>query len=569
MSTPLRILIAEDSEDDTLLMVRELRRGGFDPGVLRVDTRNDLTEALQNGCWDVVITDHNMPGFSSEAALEVVQQINLDIPIIIVSGSIGEDIAVAAMKMGAHDYIMKDNLARLVPAIEREIREAEVRRSHRLAEATIRHLAYHDHLTGLVNRNEFDRHLNMALESAAQDGVEHALLYLDLDQFKVINDTCGHQAGDELLSQLAVVLQEKIRNHDTLARLGGDEFGLLLQCCPIEQAKHIAESIREAVSCFRFVWRENSFSIGVSIGMAVISADTRDANEVLSAADIACYAAKDLGRDRIHVYMADDTELLRRHSEMQWVAKIKDALDEERFILHRQRMMSLNNERCGNQCYYEFLVRMKGADGSLILPGAFIPAAERYGVMARLDHWVVKAAINIVAEEYHQGTGEGEPGLCFINLSGASLSDDTLFSFIRQQIIYHRLPPELLCFEITETAAISNLQYAIEFIKDVRKLGCQFALDDFGAGLSSFSYLKAIPVDYLKIDGAFVRDIHNDPMNYAIVQAVNQIGHVAGLRTIAESVETDTVLNAVRDIGVDLAQGYEISMPRPVTECLA
>jgi diguanylate cyclase (GGDEF)-like protein len=572
MVSPLRVLIAEDSEDDTLLLVRELRRGGFDPAVLRVDTRNDLSEALQNDHWDVVITDHNMPGFSSEAALKVVQQTNLDIPVIIVSGSIGEDIAVAAMKMGAHDYIMKDNLTRLVPAIEREMREAEVRRSHRVAEATIRRLAYYDHLTGLVNRNEFDRHLNMALESAAQGEVEHVLLYLDLDQFKVINDTCGHQAGDELLSQLAVVLRDKIRSHDILARLGGDEFGLLLQCCPTEQAKHIAESIREAVSCFRFVWRENSFSIGVSIGMAAISAHARDANEVLSAADIACYTAKELGRDRIHIYMDDDTELLRRHNEMQWVAKIKDALDEDRFVLHRQRMMSLDSKCQAEQCYYEFLVRMKGADGDLILPGAFIPAAERYGVMARLDRWVVKAVIEILAEEYHEGAGENDPGLCFINLSGASLNDDMLFSFIRQQITHHRLPPELLCFEITETAAISNLQYAVEFIKNVRKLGCQFALDDFGAGLSSFSYLRALPVDYLKIDGAFVRDILNDPMNYAIVQAVNQIGHVAGLRTIAESVETDTVLKAVRDIGVDLAQGYEISMPEPAvkakTKCL-
>jgi len=555
MSTALRVLLVEDSEDDAMLLVRELKKAEYSPKVLRVESRDCMTSALKDQQWDVVVTDHNIPGFSSEEAIEIVQEITPDLPVIIVSGSIGEDIAVAAMKMGAHDYIMKDNLKRLVPAIQRELREAELRRSHRIAEATIHHLAYHDHLTGLVNRNEFDRHLKEALASAKSENVTHVLLYLDLDQFKVINDTCGHQAGDELLSQLAIVLRKRIRGNDTLARLGGDEFGLLLGNCPLDQAKSIAEEIREAISDFRFVWRDKSFGIGVSIGMAVISKTTQCADEVLSAADIACYAAKDLGRDRVHLYTDDDADLKRRHTEMQWVSRIKDALEENRFILHRQKMQSLRRND-GTVPHSEFLVRMLDDDGTIIMPGAFIPAAERYGIMTHLDRWVVEAVIKHLA---HQAI---QKGVHFINLSGASLNDQGFSSFIKQQISQHNISPDLLCFEITETAAIANLSKAVDFIDEIRSLGCQFALDDFGAGLSSFSYLKTLPVDYLKIDGAFVRDLDKDPMDYAIVQAINEIGHVAGLHTIAEFVENDAALNSLKEIGVDLAQGYGIEHPQ-------
>lgn len=563
MGNPLRVLVVEDSEDDALLLDRELRRSGYIPQSLRVQTAEDLQAALQEHTWDVVVTDHNLPGFSSEAALAIVKDSGLDLPVIIVSGSIGEDIAVAAMKMGAHDYIMKDNLTRLVPAIERELREAELRRSHRLAEATIHHLAFHDHLTGLVNRHEFDRRLKEALRSAKESEHAHVLLYLDLDQFKVINDTCGHQAGDQLLRQLAVVLREKVRSNDTLARLGGDEFGLLLESCPLEQAHQIAEGIREAVANFRFVWQDKTFSVGVSIGMTPITSDARGVDEVLSAADVACYTAKDLGRNRVHVYLDDDSELLRRHNEMRWVSRIKQALEDERFVLYHQPMQALDVNACLH-AHSEFLLRMVGDDGEIILPGAFIPAAERYGVMTLLDRWVVKSVIEYLADLYRQTPDTDELGTFFVNLSGASLNDAAFFSYIGEQLKVNELPPELLCFEITETAAISNLHLAVDFIHGIRSLGCQFALDDFGSGLSSFSYLKAMPVDYLKIDGGFVRDITSDPMNYAIVQAVNEIGHVAGLRTVAEFVEDDAILSTLQDIGVDLAQGYGIARPTAV-----
>ncbi len=563
MGNPLRVLVVEDSEDDALLLDRELRRSGYSPRSLRVQTAERLQAALQEHTWDVVVTDHNLPGFSSEAALDIVKNSGLDLPVIIVSGSIGEDIAVAAMKMGAHDYIMKDNLTRLVPAIERELREAELRRSHRLAEATIHHLAFHDHLTGLVNRHEFDRRLKEALRSAKESEHAHVLLYLDLDQFKVINDTCGHQAGDQLLRQLAVVLREKVRSNDTLARLGGDEFGLLLESCPLEQAHQIAEGIREAVANFRFVWQDKTFSVGVSIGMTPITSDARGVDEVLSAADVACYTAKDLGRNRVHVYLDDDSELLRRHNEMRWVSRIKQALEDERFVLYHQPMQALDVNACLHS-HSEFLLRMVGDDGEIILPGAFIPAAERYGVMTLLDRWVVKSVIEYLAGLYRQTPDTDILGTFFVNLSGASLNDAAFFSYIGEQLKVNELPPELLCFEVTETAAISNLHLAVDFIHGIRSLGCQFALDDFGSGLSSFSYLKAMPVDYLKIDGGFVRDITSDPMNYAIVQAVNEIGHVAGLRTVAEFVEDDEVLSTLQDIGVDLAQGYGIARPTAV-----
>lgn len=555
--TILRVLLAEDSEDDAFLLLRELERANYKPTVLRVESGDSMVTALKEQSWDVVVTDHNMPEFSSQEAIEIAQKFSPDLPVIIVSGSIGEDLAVAAMKMGAHDYIMKDNLTRLVPAIERELREADMRRSHRIAEATIHHLAYHDYLTGLVNRNEFDKRLIAALESAKNDDVTHALLYLDLDQFKVINDTCGHQAGDELLSQLAVVLRKLVRGNDVLARLGGDEFGLLLGNCPLDQAKSIAEEIREAVGDFRFIWRDKSFSVRASIGMALITKETHSANEVLSAADIACYAAKDLGRDRVHVYADDDSDLQRRHTEMQWVSRIKDALDGEKFVLYQQKMCLLHSGN-GEEPHSEFLVRMLNSDGSIILPGAFIPAAERYGLMMDLDRWVVKAAID------HLSQNRESRGVHFINLSGASLSDDGIFSFIKQEIAQSNIRPESLCFEITETAAIANLSNAVKFINEIRNIGCKFALDDFGAGLSSFSYLKTIPVDYLKIDGAFVRDINEDPMNYAIVRAINEIGHTAGLHTVAEYVENEETLRMLKEIGVDLAQGYCIERPHSI-----
>jgi diguanylate cyclase (GGDEF)-like protein len=559
MATPLRILLVEDSEDDAALLLRQLRKGGYDPQFRLVYNGDEFESALHGSNWDIVITDHNLPGYSSDAALATVRRSGLDIPVIIVSGSIGEEIAVAAMKNGANDYIMKDNLARLVPAVERELRETLNRRAHRRAQETLKHLALHDPLTGLTNRHEFETRLSLALDEVG-NGVQHALLYMDLDQFKVINDTCGHEAGDELLRQLAVVLRGPIREMDTLSRLGGDEFGVLLQHCSLDHAKQAAERMLHIIKDFRYIWQNKTFSIGASIGLVMLAERNQTSSEVLRAADLACYAAKDKGRNRIHVYHADDAELLQRHSEMQWVARINQALEENRFVLYRQCIMPLGQS--GVQ-HCELLLRLQGDSEDHILPGAFIPAAERYDLMPRLDRWVVRNAFEYLAKRMKESGGK-LPEVHFINLSGATLSDDHFARYVTEQLKAFGLPPQLIGFEITETAVISNLNSAVSFIKQAKHLGCRIALDDFGAGLSSFSYLKTIPADYLKIDGGFIRDMLEDPMDQAIVDSINRIGHVAGLKTIAEYVETEPIKHRLAQIGVDYAQGFAIQRPLPL-----
>jgi diguanylate cyclase (GGDEF)-like protein len=559
MAIPVRILLVEDSEDDAALLTRQLRKGGYDLTCRRVDCGQDFESALLTENWDIVITDHNLPGYSSGATLAAVKRSGLDIPVIIVSGSIGEEIAVAAMKNGASDYIMKNNLARLVPAVQRELRETQNRLAHRRAQETLRHLALNDPLTGLTNRHEFEIRLGRALDRVG-NGVQHALLYMDLDQFKIINDTCGHEAGDELLRQLAVVLREPIRDMDTLARLGGDEFGVLLLHSSLEHAMEAAERMLKAIKDFRYAWRDKTFSIGASIGLVMLSESNQTSSDVLRLADMACYAAKDKGRNRIHVYRADDTELLQRHGEMEWVARINRALEENRFTLYRQCIVPL---RGVGEKHCEFLLRMQDGGNEPILPGAFIPAAERYDLMPRLDRWVVRNAFEYLAESGQAGN-RPLPEAHFINLSGATLSDDHFAVYVTEQLKAFGLAPQKIGFEITETAVISNLGSAISFIEQVKHLGCLVALDDFGAGLSSFSYLKTIPADFLKIDGSFIRDLLEDPMDQAIVDAINRIGHVAGLRTIAEYVESEAIRQRLAEIGVDYAQGFAIERPVPL-----
>lgn len=561
---PLRILIAEDSEDDALLLMRNISRGGYTPTYIRVENASDLLKALQDHEWDIVITDHNMPSFRSEDALKIVKAHDVDIPVIIVSGSMGEDLAVAAMRTGAHDYIMKDNLARLVPAIERELRESASRSARRKAEEMIKHMAFHDSLTGLTNRHEFENRLRRALSSVRQHGQEHVLLYLDLDQFKIVNDTCGHIAGDELLKQIADLLQKRMRATDTLARLGGDEFGVLLEDCAHDHALMIAEDLLKTIRDYRFSWDKKSFVIGVSIGAVIIADGSKTMTDLMRAADLACYEAKERGRNRIYMYQENDEVLLRRQGEMQWVARINEAIEQNRLVLHKQCIISLQGDQERIQ-HCEFLLRMQGNDGQLILPGAFIPAAERYNVMPDLDRWVIRAVFEYMAGSL--GKAGFSPGdKAFINLSGASLSDHSFFPFIHEQLREFGIPPAMICFEITETAAITNLRNVMQFINEIRSEGCEFALDDFGSGLSSFSYLKSLPVNYLKIDGNFVRDMLNDPMDCAIVDAINQIGHTVGLQTIAEFVENEDILNKLREMGVDYAQGYGIARPGPLSE---
>jgi len=422
--------------------------------------------------------------------------------------------------------------------------------------------ATHDTLTGLINRREFEKRLEQALAEAKTDQHQHALLYLDLDQFKIVNDTCGHVAGDELLKQLAVLLQSKLREGDVLARLGGDELGVLLSYCPEDKAQRVAEVLRIAVKEFRFIWENKSFDIGVSIGLVVVDAENVSVAELLSAADMACYAAKDDGRNRIHVYRRGDVDLVQRHGEMQWVNRLTRAVEENRLVLYRQRILSITDPS-GAEEHYEILIRLRGENNEIIPPGAFIPAAERYGLMPAVDRWVVRTLFAAMAQQSGRACLENNECSYAVNLSGASLNDDILLEYVREQLLLHSIAPRRIWFEITETAAIANLPKASRFIKEMKALGCRFSLDDFGSGVSSFAYLKNLAVDNLKIDGSFVKDIVDDPIDFAMVQAINQIGHVMGLRTTAEFVENDAILTRLREIGVDYAQGYGIHKPEP------
>ncbi len=416
--------------------------------------------------------------------------------------------------------------------------------------------ASHDALTGLVNRREFDRRLNMMLEHAREHGSEHALCYLDLDQFKVVNDTCGHVAGDELLRQLSVVLSNTIRDRDTLARLGGDEFGILLGECPLDKAQAIASKICDVVKDFRFVWGDKTFGLGVSIGVVPITQYSESASALTSAADTACYAAKESGRNRVHVYQDDDLATQMRHGEMQWVPRIESALADDRFRLFCQPIVVADRSHPARRC--EILIRMVDESGELVPPGAFLPAAERYNLMPSIDRWVIRETFSAYRSALRDNPAVAEV-TCAINLSGISLNDDKFLGYIHEQFETHGVPPEAICFEITETVAIANLANALKLINDLKKRGCAFALDDFGSGLSSFAYLKNLPVDYLKIDGNFILDLVEDRTDYAMVRAINEIGHVMGLQTIAEYVENEAIYAKVQEIGVDYVQGFSIS----------
>jgi diguanylate cyclase (GGDEF)-like protein/PAS domain S-box-containing protein len=424
--------------------------------------------------------------------------------------------------------------------------------------------ASHDILTGLVNRREFENRLERALKSAKARETSYALCYLDLDQFKIVNDSCGHSAGDALLGQLGALLKSKIRWRDTLARLGGDEFGVLLESCSLEEAMQTAESLRMAISDYKFTWDDRSFRLGASIGVVPISADNEDVAALLSAADSACAAAKEAGRNRIHSFQENDIDLMRRRREMQWAARINNALEENRFELFRQTIQPLQSDEGG--AHYEILLRMRDESGGIISPGLFIEAAERYSITPSIDRWVIRSAFRWLVSEADE---RERLALCSINLSGQSLGDEKFLPFVIDQFRMSGLDATKICFEITETAAIASYSQANRFINALKELGCKFALDDFGTGLSSFGYLKHFPVDYLKIDGSFVKEILHDAIDREMVRSINEIGHLTGKKTIAEFAENEEIITMLRGMGIDYAQGYGVSEPKRVTRAVA
>jgi diguanylate cyclase (GGDEF)-like protein/PAS domain S-box-containing protein len=420
------------------------------------------------------------------------------------------------------------------------------------------HQATHDSLTGLINRQEFERLLFECLGRPTRRQAGHALLYLDLDQFKVVNDTCGHAAGDQLLRQVADVLNATIRQADVLGRLGGDEFGVLLRDCALGPALRVADKLRQSIADFRFACSGRSFALGISIGLVHFDADA-SAPQVLSAADASCFIAKDKGRNRVYVHDRSDEETTRRSGELDWASRIDGALTENRFVLYGQRIAAVD-ARPGNG-HYEILVRMRDENGALVPPNAFLPAAERYGLMPAIDRWVVRHAFTTLARARADGATRLRLS---INLSAASLNDDAFLPFLQGQFAEHGIPHAQIGFEITETAAIANLASAARVIDALRRLGCTFSLDDFGSGMSSFGYLKHLRIDFLKIDGAFVRNLAHDRIDAAMVEAIQRVGQVMGLQTIAEFVEDDAILQRLRELGVDFAQGYGIHAPQPL-----
>lgn len=558
----LRILLIDDSLEDEIILSKKLETSGYRPEINRLTDLESIKNIALKKSWDIIITDHNLSNFTAIDLVQMLEANKIDIPVIIVSRMITEDFAVEAMKAGAKDYIMKENLTRLIPVIERELRETDSRNARKMAEEAVYYMAFHDPLTGLANRYEFESKLIKILDDVKLNpDSQYCLLYIDLDQFKVVNDTCGHPAGDDLLRQVSVILSQSLKKDGFAARIGGDEFTIILENYTIEMASEFAETLLRNLAEFRFNWMDKIFVIGGSIGIIRISSKIETINEILSMADMACYAAKEAGRNRAHIYIEDDRQMTFRMQEMQWLSRLNESLEQDLFTLYKQPIVSVPYNKDTSVLFYEFLLRLKTSTGSLIMPDVFMRAAERYNLMPSLDRWVVENAFRYISKNFGTREERKQETRFFINLSGASMSDNNFFHFTFKKMQEYGIEPGLICFEITETVAISDFKKAIDFIKEVRSRGSYFALDDFGSGMSSFSYLKNFTVDYVKIDGSFVRDMKDDPLDYAIVESINKIAHIVGLKTIAEFVEDESTMEILEKLGIDYAQGFGIARP--------
>jgi len=432
---------------------------------------------------------------------------------------------------------------------------------HRRINKEINYQATHDLLTGLINRREFEKRLKRLIKNSHQDHhSEHIFCFFDLDKFKIVNDTSGHPAGDELLRQVSTLISENIRQRDTLARFGGDEFGILMESCSLNKAEYVTEKIRDIIEHFIFIWEDKSFSIGVSIGVVQINNKTKDLTEAFKQADAACYAAKEAGRNRVWIYKENDITLSNRKNELDWANETLVAIKENRMSLFAQVITPIGKQK-SNKLRYEILVRQFTKNGQQVSPAQFLPALERYNLAIKLDAWVISKTFNFL-QTHEDKISDIE--YFSINLSGQSLSSKKIYDLIAQFLATQLTLSSKIVFEITETVAIANITDAIHFISSLKQYGCRFALDDFGCGMSSFAYLKKLPVDYLKIDGLFVKDIVEDPIDYAMVKSINEVGHLMGLETIAEFVENKAILQKLEDINVNFAQGYSLGKPQPL-----
>ena len=441
----------------------------------------------------------------------------------------------------------------------------------------LRHQAQHDDLTGLINRREFETRLERSLKSVHENNVQHVFCYLDLDQFKLVNDTSGHAAGDELLRQVSVLLANRMRDRDTLARMGGDEFGLLLENCSLTDANQITNALLKIVRDYRFIFEDKIFNVGLSIGLVVINANFESVSDIIHAADMACYSAKKAGRNQSFLFSAGDIEVTQRRNAVEAVADITDEIDDEQFMLYCQPIVPLGMHAPKQQNFdilsvpekqhFEILIRKIGQDGRIMLPTTFIPSAERYHLMPNIDRWVIK---NTFAT-YRQLLNKSQEKCNYvfsINLSGTSLGDKSLLGYIREQFIIYSIPPESICFEITETSAIVNLKNTINLFTALRKLGCSFSLDDFGSGMSSFMYLKNFEVDYLKIDGSFVKEMHTNRIDHAMVRSIHSVAEAMNIKTVAEFVENEAILKELKNIGVHYGQGLYLGSPMPLKQLI-
>ncbi|MGF1720857.1 EAL domain-containing protein [Vibrio kyushuensis] len=423
-----------------------------------------------------------------------------------------------------------------------------------LLEEQLIHQATHDGLTKLVNRQQFEERLDRFIEKSKKHNLSGVVIFVDVDRFKPINDSAGHAAGDELLKRITSIMKEHIRERDTLARLGGDEFAILLEICSLDKAVQIAENLRKEIESYVFMYGEKSFKIGISAGVSLVNLQCDTVSSVINAADNACQIAKNSGRNRVHVVDFNKAELDEHIREVEWLAKLNDALASNSFVLYAQKIRPLNDKI--EQDHVEILIRLRTDQGEIISPGVFIPPAERYDLMPSIDRWVLKEAFSQMLPHRNYS----------INLSGQTLSDSSLIYYIDTLLTHYPVDPEQVCFEITETAAIQDINRSVKLINELKTKGFRFSLDDFGSGLSSFLYLKKLPVNYLKIDGDFVKDIATDPVSYAMVKSINEVGHTMGLKTIAEFVENEEILTKLAQIGIDYVQGYHIHKPQPLEE---